>query len=87
MWRDDLFQKKAWFESFNEKINLQLDEFYSTVTDDTGLNDREQYLYDLVQNQFKMLYELMDHSKEIVDTELMNTKDAIATRKNADTQM
>ena len=87
MWRDDLFQKKAWFESFNEKINLQLDEFYSTVPDDTGLNDREQYLYDLAQNQFKMLYELMDQSKEIVATELMNTKDALATRKNADTQM
>ena len=87
MWRDDLFQKKAWFKSFNEKINLQLDEFYSTVPDDAGLNDREQYLYDLAQNQFKMLYELMDHSKEIIDTELMNTKAAIATRKNADTQM
>jgi len=86
MWREDLFQKKAWFETFNEKINLQLDEFYSTVPD-AGLNDREQYLYDLAQNQFKMLYELMDHSKEIIDTELMNTKDAIATRKNADTQM
>lgn len=86
MWREDLFQKKAWFENFNEKINLQLDEFYSTVPD-TDLNEREQYLYDLAQNQFKMLYDLLDHSKEIINTELMNVKDAIETKKNADTQM
>lgn len=86
MWRKDLFQKKIWFENFNEKINLQLDEFYSTVPD-TDLNEREQYLYDMAQNQFKMLYELMDHSKEIIDTELMNVKDAMETKKNADTQM
>ena len=86
MWREDLFRKKAWFENFTEKINLQLDEFYSTVPD-TGLNDREQYLYDMAQNQFKMLYELMDHSKKIIDAELMNVKDAMETKKNADTQM
>lgn len=86
MWREDLIQKKAWFYKFNEKINLQLDEFYSTVPD-TDLNEREQYLYDLAQNQFKMLYELMDHSKEIIDTELMNLNDAIETKKSADTQM
>ena len=86
MWRDDLFQKKAWFESFNEKINQQLDEFYSTVPD-TGLNEREQYLYDTAQNQFKMLYELMDHSKDLINTELTFVEDAIETKKNADTQM
>lgn len=86
MWKEDLFQKKSWLESFNNKVNDQLDEFYSTVPD-AGLGDREQYLYDMVQNQFKMLYELMDQSKAMLDSELMFVKDASATRKNADTQI
>ena len=86
MWRDDLYRKKAWFEDFNEKINQQLDEFYSSVPE-TGLSDREQYLYDTAQNQFKMLYELMDHSKDFIDVELMLVGDAIETKNNADTQI
>lgn len=86
MWKEDLFQKKAWLESFNNKVNVQLDEFYSTVPD-SDLTDREQYLYDLVQNQFKMLYELMGQSKAMVDGELMLVKNASATRKSAGTQI
>lgn len=86
MWKDDLFRKKAWLESYNEKINQKLDEFYATVPD-SGLSDREQYLYDTAQNQFKMLYELMDQSKELVNAELMFMEDASETRKNADTQI
>ena len=86
MWKEDLYQKKAWLESFNNKVNHQLDEFYSTVPD-SDLNDREQYLYDTAQNLFKMLYELTDHSKGIINAELMNIQDAVATRKNADTQI
>lgn len=86
MWRDDLLRKKAWIESYNEKINQQLDEFYSTVPD-AGLTDREQYLYDLAQNQFKMLYELMDHSKGLIDAQMMFVADASETKQNADTQM
>lgn len=86
MWKEDLFQKKAWLESYNNKINQQSDEFYSTIPE-TGLTDREQYLYDMAQNQFKMLYELVGGSKEIIDAELMNIQDAVETKKNADTQM
>lgn len=86
MWKEDLFQKKAWLESFNNKVNHQLDEFYSTVPD-SDLTDREQYLYDMVQNQFKMMYELMDQTKAMLDGELMFVKNAAATRKSADTQI
>ena len=86
MWRDDLLRKKAWIENFNEKINQQLDELYSTIPE-TGLTDREQYLYDTAQNQFKMLYELLDHSKGLIDAQLMLVADASETRQNADTQM
>jgi hypothetical protein len=86
MWKEDLFRKKAWFDSYTEKINNQLDEFYSAVPD-TGLSDREQYLYDTAQNQFKMLYELMDHSKELISAELMLLGDALETKSNADTQI
>jgi len=86
MWRDDLLRKKDWIDSFNEKINQQLDEFYSTVPD-TDLNDREQYLYDMAQNQFKMLYELMDQSKALIDAQLMFAADASETKPNAGTQM
>lgn len=87
MWRkDDLYKKKALFDSYTEKINHQLDEFYSSIPE-SGLSDREQYLYDLVQNQFKMMYELVDHSKDLVDSELMLVGDAIETRRNADTKI
>lgn len=86
MWRDDLLRKKAWTQSFNEKINQQLDEFYSTIPD-TGLTDREQYLYDMAQNQFKMLYELLDHSKSLIDAQMMFIADAGETKQNTDTQM
>jgi hypothetical protein len=86
MRKDDLYRKKAWFEDFNEKINQQLDEFYSSVPE-TGLSDREQYLYDTAQNQFKMLYELIDHSKDFIDTELTLAEDSIWVDKNADAQM
>lgn len=85
MWKDDLYRRKAWFEDFNEKINQELDEFYSSVPE-TGLTEREQYLYDTAQNQFKMLYELMDHSKDFIDSELTIAGNAIETRTNADAQ-
>lgn len=86
MRREALLQKKVWFDDFNEKINQMLDEFYAMVPD-SGLSDREQYLYDTSQNQFKMLYELMDHSKDFINAELMLIGDAIETRQNADTKM
>ena len=70
MWKKELFQKRAWFDDFNEKINQKLDELYSTVPD-SGLSDREQYLYDMAQEQFKMLYELLDHSRELINVKLM----------------
>ena len=59
MWKDDLNRKKAWFDNYNEVVNQKLDEFYSTVPD-SGLSEREQYLYDTAQNQFKMLYEILE---------------------------
>ncbi len=86
MWKDDLYRKKAWFDNYTEKINQKVDEFYSTVPD-SDLSDREQYLYDTAQNQFKMLYELMDHSKDFITTELMLVGDAIETKQSADTQI
>ena len=86
MWKEDLFQKKAWFESYTDKINEKLDEFYSAIPD-SGLTDREQYLYDMAQYQFKMLYELMDHSKDLINSELMFVQDTIKTKQNADTQI
>lgn len=86
MWKEDLFQKKAWLESFNNKVNLQLDEFYSTVPD-SDLTEREQYLYDMVQNQFKMMYEVIGQTKAMLDGELMFVKNASATRSNADTKI
>ena len=85
MWKEDLHHKKAWFDHYNEIINQKLDEFYSTVPD-SGLSEREQYLYDTAQNQFKMLYELMDHSRDLIDAELMLVGDAIETKQSADTQ-
>jgi hypothetical protein len=86
MWRQDLQQKKVWFDRYTEVINQKVDEFYSTVPD-SGLSEREQYLYDTAQNQFKMLYELMDQSKKVIDTELMMVGDAIETKQGADTQI
>lgn len=86
MWKKDLQRKKAWFDHYTEVINQKVDEFYSTVPD-SGLSEREQYLYDTAQNQFKMLYELMDHSKKVIDTELMMIGDAIETKQGADTQI
>ena len=84
MWKEDLNQKKAWFANYTEVINQKLDEFYSTVPD-SGLSEREQYLYDTAQNQFKMLYEVVDRSKDLIDTELMMIGDAIETKKNVPT--
>ena len=86
MWKDDLNRKKAWFDNYNEIINHMLDEFYSTVPD-TGLSEREQYLYDTAQNQFKMLYELLDHSRDFIEVEMMLVGDAIETKQSANTQM
>jgi hypothetical protein len=86
MWKEDLFQKKAWFEQYTEVINQKLDEFYSTVPD-SGLSAREQYLYDTAQNQFKMLYEVVDRSKKLIDTELMMVGDAMETKKRTGTQL
>jgi hypothetical protein len=86
MRKDDLYRKKAWFEDFNEKINQQLDDFYSSVPEN-GLSDREQYLYDTAQNQFKMLYELIDHSKDFIEAELTLAEDSIWAEKNSDVQM
>lgn len=86
MWKDDLNRKKVWFDSYNEIINQNLDEFYSTVPD-TGLSEREQYLYDTAQNQFKMLYELLDHSRDFIEAEMMLVGDAIETKQSANTQM
>jgi len=86
MWKEDLVRKKAWFEDYTEKINVRLDEFYSTIPE-SGLSDREQYLYDMAQNQFKMLYELNDHAKDLISTELMNIEDFMETRSSADTQI
>jgi len=86
MWKDDLFRKKSWFKKYKEEINRQLDEFYSTIPE-SGLSPREQYLYDTAQNQFKMLYELIDRCQDVIDSELMNIHDAAKTKKNADTQI
>jgi hypothetical protein len=86
MWKDDLFRKKAWFKKYKEEVNRQLDDFYSTIPE-SGLSPREQYLYDTAQNQFKMLYELIDRSQDVIDAELMNIHDAAKTKKNADTQI
>lgn len=86
MWREDLHQKKTWFEDYTELINQKVDEFYSTVPDG-DLSQREQYLYDLAQNQFKMLYELMDHTRDVIDSELRLVGDAIETKQNADTRI
>jgi len=86
MWKEDLFKKRAWFDRYTEKVNEQLDEFYSTVPD-SGLSDREQYLYDTAQNQFKMLYEILDRSKDLIEAELMLVGDAIETKQSANTQI
>lgn len=86
MWKEDLNRKKVWFDNYKETINQKLDEFYSTVPD-VGLSDREQYLYDTAQNQFKMLYELVDHSRDLIEAELMLVGDAIETKQSANTQM
>jgi hypothetical protein len=86
MWREDLNRKKVWFDHYNEIVNQNLDEFYSTVPD-TDLSEREQYLYDTAQNQFKMLYEILDHSRDFIEAELMLVGDAIETKQGADTQM
>jgi hypothetical protein len=86
MRKDDLKRKIAWFDNYNETINLKLDEFYSTVPD-AGLSEREQYLYDTAQNQFKMLYELLDHSRDFIETEMLLVGDAIETKQTADTHM
>jgi hypothetical protein len=67
-------------------INQKLDDFYSTVPD-TGLSEREQYLYDTAQYQFKMLYELLDHSRDFIEAEMMLVGDAIETKQSANTQM
>lgn len=83
MWKDNLFQKKAWFHKYKESVNQQLDDFYATIPE-TGLSPREQYLYDIAQNQFKMLYELIDRSQELIDTELMNLRESPEPKKNAD---
>ena len=86
MWKEDLFQKKVWFDNYTEKINQKLDEFYSSIPE-SGLSDREQYLYDIAQNQFKMLYELSDHAKDLVNAELMNVQDSMETKRSSGTQM
>ncbi len=86
MWKEDLNRKKAWFDNYNEIINQNLDEFYSTVPD-ADLSEREQYLYDTAQNQFKMLYELLDHSRDFIEAEMMLVGDAIETKQSANTQM
>lgn len=86
MWKEDLFQKKAWFDNFTEKINQKLDDFYSSIPE-SGLSDREQYLYDTAQYQFKMLYELSDHAKDLISAELMNVQDTMETKRSADTQI
>lgn len=86
MRKDDLNRKKEWFDNYNEMINLKLDEFYSTVPD-TGLSEREQYLYDTAQNQFKMLYELLDRSRDFIEAEMLLVGDAIETKQNAGTHM
>lgn len=86
MRKEDLFQKKAWFDSFTDKVNNKLDEFYSTIPE-SGLSDREQYLYDMAQNQFKMLYELLDHSKDFINSELMFVQNSMETKRSADTQI
>lgn len=86
MWKQDLQRQKDWFDRYTEIIHQKVDEFYSTVPD-TGLSDREQYLYDIAQNQFKMLYELMDHSKKVIATELTMVGDAIETKNEAGTQI
>ncbi len=86
MWKEDLNQKKTWFTNYTEVINQKLDEFYSTVPD-SGLSEREQYLYDTAQNQFKMLYEVVDRSKDLIDTELMMIGDAIKTKKSVPTHL
>jgi hypothetical protein len=85
MWKKELFQKRAWFDDFNEKINQKLDELYSTVPD-SGLSDREQYLYDMAQEQFKMLYELLDHSRELINVKLMPVESS-AEMKSTEAKM
>jgi hypothetical protein len=85
MWKNDLTRKKIWFENYREEINERLDEFYSSVPD-TGLTDRERYLYDTAQNQFKMLYELVDHSTAFINSELTLMEGISETRRSADTQ-
>ncbi|MDF3000470.1 MAG: hypothetical protein K0Q48_589 [Bacillota bacterium] len=83
MRKENLFQKKAWFYKYKERVNQQLDDFYATIPD-SGLSPREQYLYDTAQNQFKMLYELIDRSQDLIDTELMKIRDTPEQKKNAD---
>lgn len=83
MRRDNLFQRKAWLIKYKEKVNQNLDDFYATIPE-TDLTPREQYMYDMAQNQFKMLYELIDRSQEVIDKELMSLREAPETQKNAD---
>ena len=83
MRRENLFQRKAWLIKYKEKVNQNLDDFYATIPE-TDLTPREQYMYDMAQNQFKMLYELIDRSQEVIDKELMSLREAPETQKNAD---
>ncbi len=86
MWKEDLQRNKIWFDRYTERINEKVDEFYSTIPD-SGLSDREQYLYDTAQNQFKMLYELLDYSKKLIDAELLMVGNAIETKQEAGTRI